>query len=98
MPINFQTIIGDGRFGNFRAGLLGWPVWARYLLIVPMVPGILLLGLSILLLLVSLVALFVLTVPVYTLLDRLLSVRNQGQNETYRSPGSKRVDAVIRDA
>ena len=66
------------------------------LLIVPMVAGILLLGLSIVLGVVSLLGLFVLTAPVYAMLERLFSVRNS--ESSYRSPGSKRVEAVIRDA
>ena len=96
MPIDFQTFANVNRIGGFRAGILTWPKWARVLLMVPMIPGILLLALSILLIFVSVLALFVLTAPVYMLLDRLFNERNQG--ELYRSPGSKRVDATIRDA
>lgn len=100
MPIDFQTFsnvgVGVGRMNGFRAGVLAWPKWARVLLMVPMIPGILLLALSILLIGVSLAALFLLTAPVYLLMARVFDERKQG--ESYRSPGSKRVDAVIRDA
>ena len=97
MPIDFGQIGGNAaRVLRFRGGLLAWPAWARYALVVPMLPGLLLLGLSMVLIVVSLVALFVLTAPVYTLLHRALSERKS--NEAYRSPGSKRVEAVIRDA
>ena len=96
MPIDFQTFgSGVGRVNGFRVGLLGWPKWARTLLMVPMLPGILLLALSILLIGVSLLTLFVLTAPVYLCLAKLFNGKESvGQ---IASPGSKRVEAVVRD-
>ena len=95
MQFDFQTILGNGRLGSFRQGFLGWPAWARTAVFIPMIPGILLLALSILVFLVSLVTLFVLTAPVYALLNRLFAVRSMEPQIV--SPGSKRVEAVIRD-
>jgi len=96
MQFDFQTVFGNSRVGSFRRVVLGWPAWARIALIIPMVPGILLIALSLLLFLVSLIALFVLTAPVYALLSRLFNVRNV-EPEVVVSPGSKRVEATIRD-
>ncbi|MDB5328617.1 MAG: hypothetical protein JWM57_4186 [Phycisphaerales bacterium] len=97
MPIDFQTFAtGATRFSSWRGGLLAWPKWARVALLVPMIPGILLVVLSILIFIVSLLTLFVLTAPVYALLDRLFA--GQKSDGFPRSPGSKRVEAVIRDA
>ena len=101
MPIDFRTFAVNGMPQGWNLGVPRWPGWAKAVLFVPMVPGILLLALSILLLLVSLVALFVLTAPVFMLLNRVLSGRTKetgSSGANYRSPGSKRVDAVIRDA
>ncbi len=103
MPIDFQTFstVGQqfGRANGFRVGVLGWPKWARTLLMVPMLPGILMLALCLVGILVSLLALFVLTAPVYLLLAKLFEVRKSGdiQGDSGRSPGAKRVEAVVRD-
>lgn len=103
MPIDFQTFgsigQGFGRVGTFRRGVLGWPVWARYLLMVPMIPGILLLALCLVGFLVSLLALFVLTAPVYAVLSRVFNQPKSGDfvSRNDPSPGSKRVEAVVRD-
>ena len=96
MQFDFQTLFGNPRVGTFRAGVLGWPAWARWALVVPMVPGILLVALSILVFIVSLLTLFVLTAPVYALLSRVFTVRNV-EPQVAPSPGSKRVEATIRD-
>ena len=95
MPVDFDMFGTAGRLNGFRAGVIRWPMWARYVLIVPMVPGILLLALSIVAFIVSLVALFVLTAPVYALLAKLLQTKDSGPAAA--SPGSKRVEAVVRD-
>ncbi len=95
MPIDFRTFATSGVPQGWNLGVPRWPGWAKAVLFVPMIPGILLLALSILLLLVSLVALFVLTAPVFMLLKRVLS--GPKTEPSYQSPGSKRVDAVIRD-
>jgi hypothetical protein len=95
MPIDVQTFAARAAGGGWKLGVPAWPNWAKFALFVPMVPGILLLALSLLLLFVSLAALFVLTAPVYTLLNRVLSERKS--EDPVRSPGSKRVEAVVRD-
>ena len=95
MPIDFRTFAVNGVPGNWNLGVPRWPGWAKAVLFVPMIPGILGLALSLLLLLVSLVALFVLTAPVFMLLNQVLS--GPRPEPSYQSPGSKRVDAVIRD-
>src|ERR1051326_8097707 len=58
-----------GRYQNLRGSVGQWPGWARFILALFAMPGIVLLGLSILALLVSLAALLLLTVPVYRLLS-----------------------------
>jgi hypothetical protein len=56
------------RFQGVRGRLTGLPAWARFLLFLASLPGILLIALSILAFGVSLLALLVLTVPLYRLL------------------------------
>jgi hypothetical protein len=92
------------RFQTFRGRVTGLPVWARYIVFLAALPGILLLALSILAVLVSILALLLLAVPAYRLLSALLV---DGQNEATErvegvivdddpnSPGRKRVDATV---
>ena len=61
-----------GRFQLFRGRVQGLPGWARVILGILAIPGVLLLCLSILAVLVSILALLLLTVPVYRLLSALL--------------------------
>jgi hypothetical protein len=68
MPDFFQYY---GRFQNVRGGFGSLPPWARSIVTLFAIPGLLLAGLSLLLLGVSILALFLLTVPVYRLLRRL---------------------------
>ena len=65
-----------GKFQGMRGSLLGLPGWARGILFVLAIPGILALALSIMLVLCSLAALLLLTVPAYRIL-RVLTVRPQ---------------------
>lgn len=60
-----------GRYRGFRDRFGGLPSWARGVLFIFAVPGIVLLLLSIVALAVSLLALLILTVPVYRLLAGL---------------------------
>ena len=60
-----------GRFQGFRGQIGGLPQWARTVVGIFAVPGLVLMGLSLLAFLVSLLALLLLTVPVYSLLRRL---------------------------
>jgi hypothetical protein len=61
----------DGRFRSVRGGWGALPAPARAIVAIFAVPGILLAILSLLLFAVSMLALLVLTVPVYRLLRRL---------------------------
>ena len=88
-----------GRFQGVRGNLLGLPAWARGLLLVVALPGILALALSIAAVLCSLAALLLLTVPAYRLL-RALTGRSQpassaGQAVVLETPGRRHVDVKI---
>lgn len=60
-----------GRAQDVRATMRRLPGWARFLVGIVALPGIILVGLSILAFVVSILALLVLTVPVYRLLAAL---------------------------
>jgi len=64
----FKLLQYYGRFQGLRGNVGGLPSWARGILALVALPGIVLIGLSILLFLVSLSALLLLTVPVYRVL------------------------------
>ena len=89
-----------GRFQGFRGNLLGLPAWARVILFILALPGILALALSIFAVVCSLAALFLLTVPAYRLL-RAMTVRSGetsgGPMEpaVVGSPGRRHVDVRI---
>jgi len=68
MPDFFQYY---GRFQNVRGGFGSLPPWARSIVTIFALPGLILAGLSLVLLSVSILALFLLTVPVYGLLRRI---------------------------
>ena len=72
------------------------PLWARGVLTIPMIPGIVLVGLSILLVVVSIVALLLITVPVYLLLKWITGVK--ATSAGYVSRRAKRVEAKVTDA
>ncbi len=55
------------KYQSVRGGLGSLPIWGRWLLLIAALPGVALAGLSILALGVSILALLVLTVPVYRL-------------------------------
>ena len=59
------------RYQGARSVLGGMPAWARLILLVAAAPGLVLIALSILAFLVSLLALLLLTVPLYRLLKVL---------------------------
>jgi hypothetical protein len=91
-----------GRFQGLRGNLFGLPSWARVILFVLALPGIVVLGLSILAVLCSLAALFLLTVPAYRLLramtqrseEAAVSVAPMGP-VVIDSPGRRHVDVRI---
>lgn len=79
-----------GRFEDFRGSLGGLPSWARGIVGVFALPGLILLALSIVAIVVSVLALLLLTVPVYTLLRRMTAPKVSPEN-----PGVRRVEATI---
>jgi hypothetical protein len=93
------------RFQGVRNRLTGLPAWARFLLFLASLPGILLIALSILAFLVSLLALLLLTVPLYRLLklvtgtgERTAEAGSRSSDPAdFGSPGRKRVEATIVD-
>ena len=73
-----------GRYRGFRDRFGGLPSWARGVLFVFAIPGIVLLLLSLLAFAVSLLALLILTVPVYRLLAGLTgSVRDDSPDDDF---------------
>ena len=93
--IRFETY--SGRFGSLRGQFGALPQWARFLVGIAAIPGLVLMGLSILVFGVSILALLLLTVPVYTSLQKLTGKRTQSESgpvEVTR-PGARRVEATI---
>ena len=97
------------RFQGVRSRLTGLPAWARFLIFLASLPGVVLIALSILAFLVSLLALLLLTVPLYRLLKLITGVEDEsrpapaeasgtGFGLDFGSPGRKRVDATVTDA
>lgn len=62
-----------------KGRLLGLPFPARLLLVIVALPGLVLAGLSLVALLVSLLALLLMTVPVYRVLSALFAPREPGR-------------------
>ena len=88
-----------GKIQGVRGNLMGLPAWARVVLVVVALPGILLLALSITAVVCSLAALLLVTVPVYGLLrfvTRPLQ-RGSGPGEpmVIETPGRRHVDVKI---
>jgi|SRR4051794_8058080 hypothetical protein len=90
------------KFKSVGGRWLGLPAWARFLLLIAALPGIVLIALSFLAFLVSLLALLLLTVPLYRLL-KLITGTGEGRAEAEASaadlgsPGRKRVEATVVD-
>jgi hypothetical protein len=63
------------KYQSARGVLGAMPAWARFVLLMVALPGLCLLSLSFLALVVSLLALLLLTVPVYRLLKSITGVR-----------------------
>ena len=97
--IEFQHYAGQ--FNTFRGRITGLPQWARVIVGIFAIPGVVLAGLSIIGFLVSILALLILTVPVYVLLKRLTEPASiPGRVEpvvSVESPGVKRVESTIVD-
>jgi hypothetical protein len=71
----FRLLQYYGQWQGFRGRVIQLPAWARLLLMLAALPGIVLVALSILAFLVSLLALLLLTVPLFRLLSALCGVR-----------------------
>ena len=102
----YQFLNYYARFQGVRGQVGGLPAWARFVLGVVALPGILLAGLSILAFLVSLLALLLLTAPVYRLLQfvtgsgQYRDVNEQRVSEPASSmgepsPGRRHIDVTI---
>jgi hypothetical protein len=74
-----------GKYQNARGVLGGMPFWARLLLLIAAAPGLTLIALSIAALCVSILALLLLTVPVYRLLKLLTGAGSNGPQVTVES-------------
>src|SRR5687767_5360111 len=97
-----------GRFQEIRGRFVGLPGWARALVWLAALPGLALAGLSLLVLLGSILALLLLALPVYTLLKSVLGGRRDAPGGGFdgppgdefagppgASPGRKRVSATV---
>src|SRR5689334_15044791 len=88
-----------GQWQGVRSQLVGLPSWARGMVFIAAIPGILLLVLSIVGVLVSLSALFLLTVPIYGLLRAVTARPSElpAVGEVVGSPesGRRHVDVKI---
>ena len=96
MFTDFQTLHADPRFRRFTFGVADMPKWARLILLIVMVPGIMLVVLSLFAVIVSILALLLFTVPVFQLLKAITGVK--GNPPVAASSGSRRVQATVRDA
>ena len=94
-----------GQFQDIRGRFVGLPGWARALVWLAALPGLALAGLSLLVLLGSILALLLLALPVYTLLKSVLGGRRDAEFDVPpaehsagpagASPGRKRVSATV---
>ena len=71
----FRLLQYYGQWQGFRGRVTQLPAWARLLLTLAAIPGIVLIALSILAFLVSLLALLLLTVPLFRVLTALCGVK-----------------------
>jgi hypothetical protein len=95
------------RFQGVRSSLVGLPSWARGIVLLAALPGLVLVSLSILAFLVSIAALLLLAVPAYRLMRWVTGAERSSeasegavvveQGGSYDSPGRKRVEATIID-
>jgi hypothetical protein len=96
------------RVQSVRGNLLGLPAWARFLLFLLALPGILAVSLSVAAFLVSLLALLLLTVPVYRLLRAAVGtpvdvasspdIPDFVESSGFGRADAKRIDVTVRDA
>ena len=93
----FQQV---GRFQTLRGDFGGLPSWARLVVFIAALPGIVLGVLSVILFLVTILVLLLLTVPVYRLLRLVCLAGRSEQDVTVTvvrsdSPGSRPVDVKV---
>jgi hypothetical protein len=102
----FRVVEYTTRFQGARTGFGGLPSWARAVVLLAALPGLVLIALSILAFLVSVLALLLLAVPAYRLMKLLTGSRQEAtaqggviveQGNIYDSPGRKRVEATVID-
>jgi hypothetical protein len=105
----FRVVEYSNRFQGVRSGFGGLPSWARGVVFVAALPGLILIALSILAVLVSLLALLLLTVPAYRLMKAVTVGTGSPESELtptgviveqgpdFGTAGRKRVDATIID-
>jgi hypothetical protein len=97
----FQYVRYASQAQGLRSNFGQLPSWARFLVFLFALPGIVLALLSILGLGVSILALLLLTVPVYRLMQLVCFSRPSGQDVTVttlhgvESPGRRQVDAKV---
>jgi hypothetical protein len=94
-------------FGQFRSRITVFPRWGLPLLLVAAIPGIALALLSGLILVTSLLALLLLTLPVYKLIVWGAALSNRGtpvatgnpqDPSPFTSPGSKSIEVRVSDS
>lgn len=94
MPYGFfHTIQQSPHFDRFTFGISQMPLWARVILAVFLIPGMVAVVLSIVLFLVSILALLLVTVPVYLCLRWVTGVKTSSTTDMFRR--SKRVEAKV---
>jgi hypothetical protein len=86
MPEFVQYI---GRFQSARGRFGGLPAWARGIVTILAVPGVVLLALSIVAVGVSILALLLLTVPAYRLLSAVTSTRAARASDSAAVPETR---------
>ena len=88
----FKLLEYFGRFQAMRGQLIQLPAWGRVLLFIAALPGIVLISLSIAALGVSILALLLLTVPLYRLLKAVCGTARPV--EAFDSTGGETVERV----
>jgi hypothetical protein len=89
-----QIVNYFGRFQTVKGRVTGLPFFARLILTIFALPGLILLGLSIVAFVVSLFALLLLTVPVYRLLSALFLPQAKPQQGTWDGNGPEFMSPV----
>jgi hypothetical protein len=82
----FQVFQYVGKVQRLRGRMLGLPAWCRAIIFIAALPGALLLSLSILAVLVSILALLLLTVPLYRVFQALFGQAPVEQTQVPASP------------